>query len=64
MKSGSGSMGKRLTKHLLDRSWLRRLAGPQSFARGEAYFANGQVHALVQHEGTIAATVSGLVSVV
>jgi uncharacterized Zn finger protein len=44
---------------LLDRSALRRLAGPGSFERGEAYFADGHVGALTEHRGTIAGKVRG-----
>jgi uncharacterized Zn finger protein len=46
-------------KDLLDRRSLRRLAGARSFERGENYFDSGQVHALAEFEGTIAARVSG-----
>ncbi len=44
---------------LLDRDALRRMAGARSFERGEDYFDGGQVGALVEHEGTIAAKVQG-----
>src|SRR4030065_989066 len=44
---------------VLDRLSLRRMAGARSFERGEEYFADGQVGALVEHEGTIAAKVQG-----
>jgi uncharacterized Zn finger protein len=46
-------------KGLLDRRSLRRMAGARSFERGEDYFDSGQVHALAEFEGTIAARVSG-----
>lgn len=44
---------------LLDPRLLRRLAGARAFERGEAYFAGGQVGAVIEHEGTIAAKVQG-----
>ncbi|HJX15621.1 MAG TPA: hypothetical protein VJ386_07785, partial [Candidatus Deferrimicrobiaceae bacterium] len=44
---------------VLDRRSLRRMAGARSFERGEEYFADGQVGALVEHQGTIAAKVQG-----
>jgi len=43
----------------LDRGTLRRMAGARSFERGEDYFAGGQVRALAEHAGTIAARVLG-----
>lgn len=44
---------------VLDRRSLRRMAGARSFERGEEYFADGQVGALVEHQGTIAVKVQG-----
>ncbi len=44
---------------LLDRRLLRRLAGARSFERGEAYFLDRLVGALVERGGTIAAKVRG-----
>jgi tetratricopeptide (TPR) repeat protein len=44
---------------VLDRRSLRRMAGARSFKRGEEYFADGQVGALVEHQGTIVAKVQG-----
>jgi hypothetical protein len=44
---------------VLDRGSLRRIAGARSFERGEEYFADGQVGALVVQKGTIAAKVQG-----
>jgi len=44
---------------VLDRRSLRRMAGARSFARGEEYFADEQVGALVEHQGTIVAKVQG-----
>jgi uncharacterized Zn finger protein len=44
---------------VLDRRSLRRMAGARSFERGEEYFADGQVGALVEHQGTIVAKVQG-----
>lgn len=38
---------------------LRRMAGARAFERGEAYFHNGQVGALVEQKGTIGAKVDG-----
>lgn len=38
---------------------LRRLAGPQSFDRGEQYFTRGLVRSLSEYEGTITAKVKG-----
>lgn len=38
---------------------LGRMVGAQSFARGEDYFANGQVRSLAEHEETITAKVQG-----
>lgn len=38
---------------------LRRLAGSQSFSRGQAYFAGGQVRSLLEDGETITARVSG-----
>jgi uncharacterized Zn finger protein len=45
---------------VLDRRSLRRMAGARSFERGEEYFADGQVGALVEHQGTIVAKVQGI----
>jgi len=44
---------------VLDRRSLRCMAGARSFERGEEYSADGQVGALVEHKGTIAAKVQG-----
>src|SRR4030067_63530 len=44
---------------VLDRRALRRMAGARSFERGEEYFTDGQVGALVEHQGTIAAKGQG-----
>ena len=44
---------------LLERNALRRIAGARSFERGEDYFLNGQVKALVEEAGTITAKVHG-----
>src|SRR4030067_2786779 len=44
---------------VLDRLSLRSMAGARSLERGEEYFADGQVGALVEHQGTIAAKVQG-----
>src|SRR5581483_11929615 len=44
-------------KTLLTRVQLRALAGATSFERGEKYFANGHVTDLVEHSGTLSATV-------
>ena len=38
---------------------LRELAGDLWFARGEAYFQEGRVSALRQHQGKLAASVRG-----
>ena len=43
----------------LERNALRRIAGARSFERGEDYFLNGQVKALVEEAGTITAKVHG-----
>jgi uncharacterized Zn finger protein len=43
----------------LDRPSLLRLAGAQSFSRGEDYFESGLVHSFVEDGATIAATVRG-----
>jgi uncharacterized Zn finger protein len=43
----------------LERGTLRRMAGARSFERGEDYFLNGQVKALVEDAGTITAKVQG-----
>ncbi len=44
---------------VLNRRLLRNLAGPIIFARGEAYYDGGQVFSLAEHQGTLAAKVSG-----
>ncbi len=44
---------------LLDARLLRRLAGARAYERGEGYFADGQVGALVEHDGSITAKVRG-----
>ena len=43
----------------LERNALRRIAGARSFERGEDYFLNGQVKALVEEAGSITAKVHG-----
>jgi uncharacterized Zn finger protein len=48
-----------LDKIRLDRQALRRLAGPRSFERGEAYFADGRVLSLGEHRGAVVAKVRG-----
>ena len=45
--------------HLLDRDSLSHLAGPRSFARGTAYFADGRVRGLAEDEGVVTAKVQG-----
>lgn len=52
-------IGKNTLKDILDRRALRRVAGAQSFARGEDYFTGGRVTGLVEHDGTVAAEVHG-----
>lgn len=49
----------KLLSSILNVRALRRMAGAQSFGRGEAYAAGGQVSALAAHEETITATVRG-----
>ena len=44
---------------VLNRQLLRNLAGPIIFARGEVYCDSGHVFSLVEHQGTLAAKVSG-----
>src|SRR4030065_1343456 len=44
---------------VLYRLSLRSMAGARSFDRGEEYSTDGQVGALVEHQGTIAAKVQG-----
>ncbi len=44
---------------LLDRRALRRLAGAQSFERGEYYAADGRVTSVVEETGTLTAKVQG-----
>jgi len=46
-------------KSVLTREALRRLADSRSFERGEDYFAAGQVINLVEHAGSLTATVQG-----
>ncbi len=46
-------------KKFLTSNALRQLAGARSFERGEAYFSAGQVVSLVEHSGTLTATVHG-----
>jgi uncharacterized Zn finger protein len=46
-------------KAVLTRTALKRLADARSFARGEDYFADGQVISLVEHAGKLTATVQG-----
>lgn len=43
----------------MDTNTLRRLAGPRSFERGEAYFEDGRVGSLVEDKGKITAFVHG-----
>lgn len=50
----SRKLGKRL-----DRRALRKLAGEQSYERGEHYFANGRVRSLTEDSGRLSATVQG-----
>jgi len=51
--------GRSALEKALDRRTLRRMAGARSFERGEDYFADGQVRALAEHEGTLTARVLG-----
>jgi len=51
--------GRSALENALDRRTLRRMAGARSFERGEDYFAEGQVRALAEHEGTLTARVLG-----
>ena len=44
---------------LIDVQTLRRMAGAQSFWRGEGYFADGRVRNLAEDRGTVAAEVRG-----
>jgi uncharacterized Zn finger protein len=44
---------------VVNRQQLQDMAGASPFARGEAYFKSGQVHDLVEHQGTLTAKVSG-----
>ena len=46
-------------RHTLDLAALRRMAGTRSYARGEEYFARGQVRSLAEYAGTIVANVHG-----
>ena len=39
---------------------LRRLAGDLWFARGEAYFQEGRVSELSEHQGKLAARIRGI----
>ncbi len=48
----------------LDRQMLRRRAGQASFARGEQYFVDGHVRALVERRGVVSAAVEGTQSYV
>jgi uncharacterized Zn finger protein len=50
---------KRTIARVLDHTILRRMADGRSFERGEAYFENGLVRALIEQEGTITAKVRG-----
>lgn len=43
----------------MDTNTLRRLGGPRSFERGEAYFEDGRVGSLVEDKGRITAFVHG-----
>lgn len=45
--------------NILTRNALAQLAGPRSFSRGEAYFAEGAVRGLAEDEGVITAKVQG-----
>lgn len=53
------SGNKNPLRRALDRAALRRLAGARSYARGEEYFARGQVRSLAEHDGTLTAKVRG-----
>ncbi len=44
---------------LIERQLLRRMAGAQSFGRGEGYFADGRVRHLTEDRGKIEAEVRG-----
>lgn len=50
---------KHSVAEILDCELLRRIAGTRSFERGKDYFAHGAVRGLVEHEGTVTATVDG-----
>ena len=50
---------KNLLSRTLDLATLRRMAGGRSYARGEEYFATGQVRSLTEYAGTITAKVRG-----
>jgi uncharacterized Zn finger protein len=58
-RRGSPSAGARDARRTwpIDRRTLRRMAGECSFKRGEDYLESGRVDSLVEHDGTIAATV-------
>lgn len=48
-----------ILKRILDRALVRRMAGVQSFERGEDYFDTGHVRGLAEEKGTIKAKVLG-----
>src|SRR3989304_10213572 len=54
----AGKMASNLDA-MRDRRGLRGVAGGRSFERGEEFFTDGQVGAVVEHQGTIAAKVQG-----
>src|SRR5258708_13738121 len=43
----------------MDLLQLKRLCSDRSFSRGEAYFSEGRVRSLAEHEGVLTAVVSG-----
>ena len=47
-------------EEILTYDLLLGLAGERYFERGEGYYHDGRVHALVEHEGTIVAKVLGM----
>ncbi|MEW6086778.1 MAG: DUF6880 family protein [bacterium] len=50
---------KHIQMEVLTRKALKQIAGERSFGRGEDYFSNGQVYAMVEYEGKITAKVRG-----
>ena len=46
-------------KNTIDRAFLRRMAGSQSYSRGEDYFEDEQVDDLAEYQGVITAKVHG-----